>query len=99
VAEKVAREALGIDGACFCEIAQTTGDDLDACQNETLEPVSNAEGKAVHGWCYIDATTVPLTGHPDLVEACPATQQRIIRFVGEGKGATGATLFITCSGE
>ncbi len=99
VAEDVAREALGIDSACFCEIAQTTGQDLDACQNEILEPVVNADDKAVHGWCYIDATTVPATGHPDLVEGCPPTQQRIIRFVGEGKGATGATLFITCSGE
>ncbi|MSP26604.1 MAG: hypothetical protein EXR75_15940 [Myxococcales bacterium] len=94
---------------CFCEITQTVGEtdpktgrprDLEACQNELTEPVTNAvDGAAVNGWCYIDATTVPPTGDPELVANCPATEQRLIRFVGEGNGAPGATLFITCSGE
>ncbi|MBW2456602.1 MAG: hypothetical protein JRI68_18940, partial [Deltaproteobacteria bacterium] len=61
-------------------------------------PVS-VQGNAVHGWCYVDATTVPPTGNPEIVANCPETEKRIIRFVGNGKGATGATLFITCSGE
>ncbi len=36
---------------------------------------------------------------PEIVANCPETEKRIIRFVGNGKGATGATLFITCAGE
>ncbi len=99
VAEKLARETMGIDGACFCEIEQTRDIDLDACQTVVQEPVTNKDNQAVDGWCYIDATTVPATGNRELVKNCPATQKRIIRFVGEAQGATGATLFITCSGE
>ena len=30
---------------------------------------------------------------------CPENEKRIIRFVGEGEGAAGAVLFITCTGE
>ncbi len=84
---------------CFCEIPQTLGEDLVACQNEVSDTPINQSGDAVHGWCYVDATTVPPTGNPEIVASCPATEQRIIRFVGNGKGATGATLFITCAGE
>ena len=87
------------DWNCFCEITQTVGEDLVACQNETSDTPVNASGSAVHGWCYVDATTVPPTGNPDIVESCQDTEKRIIRFVGNGKGATGATLFITCVGE
>jgi hypothetical protein len=84
---------------CFCEIKQTAGEDLTACRNELNDPVVTAEGVKVHGWCYIDATTVPSTGNPEIVASCPETQRRLIRFVGDGSGATGSTLFITCTGE
>ncbi len=84
---------------CFCEITQTVGEDLAACRDEIDEPVVNASSTAVHGWCYIDATTVPSTGNPEIVAGCPDTQRRLIRFVGGGAGQTGATLFITCTGE
>ncbi len=94
--------------SCFCEITQSFGEtdpqtgrprDLEACQNELTEPVVNSAGDAVHGWCYVDGTTVPPTGSPELVSSCPATERRLIRFVGDGNGAPGATLFITCSGD
>jgi hypothetical protein len=95
---------------CFCEIKQTQGapgkngrpKDLDACQNNppgTDLTMKNEDGQAVDGWCYIDATTVPPTGNVDVVADCPASEKRKIRFVGKGQGATGATLFVTCSGE
>jgi hypothetical protein len=84
---------------CFCEIEQVSGSDLEACKTSLDEPVVNASGQAVDGWCYIDATTVPVTGNPELVKDCPITEQRKIRFVGEGNPETGAMLFIFCAGE
>ena len=56
-------------------------------------------GQDIHGWCYVDSTTVPPTGNPDIVASCPANEKRIIKFVGQGKGATGSTAFINCTGE
>lgn len=78
---------------CYCEIVQLEGDDLDVCQtNESDNP-------GPHGWCYIDASTAPPVGNPDIVAKCPENEKRIIRFIGEGEGVAGATLFITCTGE
>jgi hypothetical protein len=82
---------------CFCEIEQTSGDALRACQNDGDDDVTDSSGSQVDGWCYVDATTVPVTGNPALVETCPATQERRVRFVGGGESLPGATLFITCS--
>jgi hypothetical protein len=82
---------------CFCQISQTVGEDLEACQTVLTEPVVNKSGKAVHGWCYIDATTMPPTGDPEIVENCPATERRLIRFVGDAQPRPSATLFIACA--
>lgn len=87
-------EASGWD--CFCEITQTAGAQQAACQNDQNDPPVLG-GKQVDGWCYIDATTTPMTGNPKIVEKCPATEQRIVRFVGKGAAQPGATLFVTCS--
>jgi hypothetical protein len=96
---------------CVCEINQTLGDDntivgddaLTACQNNITEPVLLSagpnSGAPVDGWCYVDATTTPPTGNPDIVAKCADTERRIVRFVGKGEAQAGATLFITCSGE
>ncbi len=83
---------------CYCEITQTQGAKRDACQNELSNPPL-LNGQPVNGWCYVDATTVPATGNAEIVKSCPDYEKRIIRFVGEGEAATGATLFITCSGD
>jgi hypothetical protein len=56
-------------------------------------------GQPVNGWCYVDASTVPATGNAEIVKSCPDNEKRMIRFVGDGEAATGATLFITCSGS
>ncbi|HHH31429.1 MAG TPA: hypothetical protein ENK57_24200 [Polyangiaceae bacterium] len=92
-------EAAGWD--CFCQILQASNENgsLNACQTQTADPPVNDAGEAVHGWCYIDASRQPPIGNSDLVSSCPPTEQRIIRFVGDGQGVPGATLFITCSGE
>jgi hypothetical protein len=84
---------------CFCEIQQLTGEALQVCQNDGTTDSPMVGGQIVDGWCYVDATTAPPTGNPDIVASCPETEQRIIRFVGDGKGQPGATLFITCTGE
>jgi len=83
--------------SCFCEIVQTSGEALQACQNQADDQVTDSAGNPVDGWCYVDATTLPPTGNPELVDSCPPTQERRVRFVGEGEGAPGATLFITCA--
>ncbi|HSN97724.1 MAG TPA: hypothetical protein VLS89_05475 [Candidatus Nanopelagicales bacterium] len=95
--------AVGWD--CFCEIAQLQGDTdpatpdpLQACQYDVEEPVQ-ANGTDVNGWCYVDGTTSPPVGDSALVSACPSTERRLIRFVGQGEAEPGATLFITCAGE
>ena len=48
---------------CFCQIDQTLGEDLTACQEQTSSTPVNASDDAVHGFCYVDATTVPPTGN------------------------------------
>jgi hypothetical protein len=82
---------------CFCEIKQVLGEDLVACQKQTANPPINASMQPVNGWCYVDPAAG--VGNPDIVEKCPDTEKRIVRFVGEGGAKAGATLFITCSGE
>jgi len=83
---------------CACEVTQLQGEELTACQTQVNTPVTTSAGD-VNGWCYVDATTIPPTGDPAIVASCPATERRIIRFVGTGEAQAGATLFIICSGE
>jgi hypothetical protein len=90
-------EAAGLD--CFCEIKQLSGDALHACQYDPRRAPLTSSGETADGFCYIDATAVPPTGDPSLVDRCAATEQRKIRFVGAGEQLPGSTLFITCSGE
>ena len=85
---------------CFCEIVQCTGTDLGVCQNDMSNGDNPMNGpNPVNGWCYVDGTVAPPLGNPTIVADCAATERRLIRFVGSGKGQPGATLFITCSGE
>ena len=77
----------------YCEIEQLAGAGLDECQNDPVDDGS------VDGWCYVDQTSVPPLGNGEIVAQCPSTEKRIIRFVGDGQGVPGATLFITCAGD
>jgi hypothetical protein len=78
---------------CFCEIQQLQGDEKNQCQQEDPAP------QDIHGWCYVDSTTVPPTGNPALVANCPPDEKRLVRFVNDGLPQPGATVFITCTGE
>jgi hypothetical protein len=83
---------------CFCEVEQLSGSALEACQNDLSPvPVDPATGSIANGFCYVDATTVPATGAPELVASCPSTERRMIRIVGEEPERTGSTMFITCT--
>jgi hypothetical protein len=81
---------------CFCEMTQVTGDELAACQNDLANPPL-ANGAEVNGWCYVDATTTPPTGNPEIVKDCPTTERRAVRFVGGGSAKAGATVFLACA--
>ncbi len=72
----------------LCEILQHEGDKLNACQNDASfsDP----------GYCYIDPGKD--IGDPSFVEACPATEKRILRFVGDDVPRSGSVTFIACVG-
>jgi hypothetical protein len=72
---------------CFCEIPQTTGAALGDCETSTTP------GAATDGGCYVSA---PTGGNPALVSNCPAGEQQLLRLVGDGKPAPGATVFVVC---
>jgi len=97
IAEDETLQGVGLN--CFCEVKQLDGEDLEACQYDKSDAPVNASGEPVNGWCYIDATPGRQAGDPALVENCPVTEKRKLRFVGEGEPLTNSTLFITCSGE
>jgi hypothetical protein len=83
---------------CFCEVEQVSGSALEACRNDLSPvPVDPETGSVVNGFCYVDATTTPKTGAPELVAGCSSTERRMIRIVGEEPERTGSTMFITCT--
>jgi hypothetical protein len=82
-------DAVGADLNCFCEIDQAQGAALVDCQTKT--PASS------NGWCYVDADQG--VAEAQIVAKCPATEQRQIRFVGNGAPQQGSTLFMTCAGQ
>ncbi len=88
---------VGGGTGCFCEIPQLLGAELAACQNEKADPIV-VDDEQVNGWCYIDATSVPPVGSPELVpDACVSTERRLVRLVGTAKARPGSTMFILCS--
>jgi hypothetical protein len=90
--------ARGFD--CFCEIPQLSGaepgEPLYACQNDASEHPVLESGELVNGYCYVDAMSTPPVGNPAIASACPATEKRLLRFVGKGKPRQNSMLFITC---
>ena len=79
--------------SCLCEILQvdaaTPNNGLQRCLNDD-------EVLGVEGWCYIDADRG--FGSDALVENCPATERRLLRFVGQGLLAN-STTFVACTGS
>ncbi|MBL9028800.1 MAG: hypothetical protein JNL21_41790 [Myxococcales bacterium] len=76
---------------CFCEIAQLVREEGESCQQDL-------QTENLNGWCYVDPVTVK-GSNPKLVEDCDVSERRKIRFVGAAEPLSGATAFITCTGE
>jgi hypothetical protein len=78
---------------CMCEVQQVEpGAELTACQNE-------ANPSGIEGWCYVANTPEqPMYGNPALVANCPATERRLLRFVGAGLQPNTVT-FVSCTGS
>lgn len=83
---------LGLDLDCFCEIEQLADEELKACREQLVPQVGGVD---VDGWCYVDPSH-PQGGVDELVEHCPVTEKRTIRFVGEGRPVNDALMFYTC---
>ncbi|MFT3775861.1 MAG: hypothetical protein QM820_61740 [Minicystis sp.] len=95
---KATSQAQDLALDCFCEVAMLAGAQRDACQNDTSDAVQ-VDGQPVDGVCYVDATLSPPLGNPQLIEKCPQTEKRLVRFVGQGAPAptTGTVAeFIVC---
>jgi hypothetical protein len=81
--------------ACLCEVLQVQ--QVDSNPDNALEVCQTREDAAgVEGWCYVDADQG--VGNPALVESCPATQKRLLRFVGRGLEPNTTTL-VACTGS
>ena len=97
-------DGVSCDSFCGCAIVQTAGvasdhsSDLYACQNDLAMPAG------VDGFCVIDQGRTDASGAPaplgnaNIVAECPANEKRLLRFVGAGQPASGATAFIGCTG-
>lgn len=96
------RDQMRLEGRCdqgngpackdfhMCEIASLKGAELTACQN-------GQEDNSTYGYCYVDPEHG--IGDAELVKACPATNKRSLRFVGDGLPANGSITFMACEGQ
>ena len=90
------------DSLRLCYIRALTPDDGD----EFVQCLTR-ESTDANGWCYVDAAHMERYGLNDqqqqqgigLLENCPETQRRKLRFVGDGTPANGTTTYYTCAGE
>ena len=90
-AEKVCGGDTGVacSDFCQCKIEPLAGEELAACQD-------GSEDQTLYGYCYVDPAKG--IGNSELVKECPQTQQRILRFVGNGLPASGSVTFMACFG-
>jgi hypothetical protein len=82
-------------GFQLCTITQLTGDE----QRECL----TSETAAGNGWCYVDPTLVDDDALKQqvqtLVQKCPPTAQRKLRFVGQGTPEPNTITLFACAGQ
>jgi hypothetical protein len=99
-AARVDPQGDGLGWNSFCLITSLEGDATDPmsdrfkCQNLATNALPSS---GLDGWCYIDATTDPPTGNPDLASKCGTNEKRLIRFVGKGLVQPGGTALVSCS--
>jgi hypothetical protein len=75
---------------CMCKLASLEGSALEACRAGSQDP-------NVYGYCYIEPDKG--FGAPELVEGCPESENRLLRYMGGGVPANGSVLFTACLGE
>ena len=86
----------GCTRACLCEVQQVQQVDRPDAQKALQVCKNDVDATGVEGWCYVDDDK--RTSNPELVANCPATQKRLLRFVGRGLGAN-TTTFVACNGS
>lgn len=67
----------------FCEIIQLdpASAAAETCRTEESADPVDEKGNPVHGFCYLDGTTAPPTGNPELPgQWCPEHPPRAIHF-------------------
>jgi hypothetical protein len=74
--------------AQMCEIVPAGN----LCQNQ-----QNATPEV--GYCYVDPDPPASIGNAELVANCPASERRLLRFVGDDTPRGGAVAFIACFGD
>lgn len=99
------RTEVACDQMHMCAIDQLKGDALSQCLIDPGEPSTFANA----GFCYIDPAKQDEqgrytaggdeNGNNPIVNDCPATQRRLLRFVGADTPAANTTTFVACSGE
>lgn len=93
-----AAAAKGKSVSCVCEIVEVTDTDgRNACQSDIQETPVDMANNPIKGFCYIDATTTPPTGNPELVASCPETEKRGIRVLGDPAVTPSASIMTICS--
>lgn len=93
VVDRIAQEPNNPGWQEYCEIVQLAGAALDRCQNDPTDD------PAADGFCYVDPGAAPPVGSDAVVASCPATEKRLLRFVGEATDPAGASLFLACAGD
>lgn len=81
--------------ACLCEVLQVQQVESNP-ENALIVCQNDEDASGVQGWCYVDADQG--LGNDALVENCPATQKRLLRFVGRGLEPN-STTFVACTGS
>ncbi len=80
---------------CACEVPQSSGSALRACQNDlSEEPRDPTSGAPLDGWCYIDPDAG--FGALGLVAECPEGDARNVRWTGAGAPRAGERMFAVC---
>lgn len=100
--EKCGSGGVDCDSLRLCYIRALTPEDGD----EFVQCLTR-ESTDADGWCYVDAAHMERYGLNEqqqaqgigLLENCPETQRRKLRFVGDGTPANGTTTYYTCAGE
>lgn len=87
---------------CFCNIEQIHPDiqsnfEQTPCQYDPAESPVDENGDPVDGFCYVAPNDG--LGTPDLIEACPAEKEQILRFVGAGVPDPSSIVYLTCVGS